>query len=566
LIGRFYTQSTLNNKHLPDNAFADDTLSFAADHSTLQEKANIVSAFSIVFGTDLRADKLRVAHYSYGSEDHSNHPPEDLTVHTQDATHRWHPNPVPIRTEGDLPHLGVLICPNGVFQTQYDKTEAAMKTELAMISTRRCSTAIKIAAIRICSTPRATYAPAFCNWELSHYQQLQIPFNQAFKRSARLMQSHPNYLLYAPVSSGGLGLTALSDICQATKAGHLHRSLQADPDTAHAAQSILARAVRSSGAIPSLFEPAKIHPPDPGCPPRWLDSYITHLAQAGPSLQKGGFEPTNTLDLNLQRVFATVNHVLHQDDLNKLFTLGITTLGDIATHNALSGTWHISAFGLKHFPALNHFRFPRRLTYTQILRPGLCYSTRRTFLAEHAGAFEILGTVDSGDIAIRLWSKSTRTTRFRRRPNPLRLQLHPTSFSKGSATDLIYPYPLLFPVTNPYVLHIVLSEDLHSPQGTERTILSELISTPPLLPTRQLAMLSSTPDEWACAIQAITSNYGPHSKLYTDGSWKLTLSLLDAVFRTTDSATVRATAAIVLKNSDPAWRANVIASSRAVTR
>jgi hypothetical protein len=163
-----------------------------------------------------------------------------------------------------------------------------MKTELAMISTR---TAIKIAAVRICSTPRATYAPAFCNWELSHYQQLQVPFNQAYKRSARLMQSHPNHLLYAPVSCGGLGLT---DICQAIKAGHLHRSLQADPDTAHAAQSILARAVRSSGAIPALFEPAKIHP----LSPRWLDSYVTYLSQAGLSLHKGGHEPTNTLDSN----------------------------------------------------------------------------------------------------------------------------------------------------------------------------------------------------------------------------------------------------------------------------
>jgi hypothetical protein len=98
--GRFFTQSTLNHKHLPDNAFADDTLSFAADHDTLQEKANIVSAFSIIFGTDLRADKLRVAHYSYGSEDRSIQKQDSLTVHTQDATHRWHPNPVKIRSDG----------------------------------------------------------------------------------------------------------------------------------------------------------------------------------------------------------------------------------------------------------------------------------------------------------------------------------------------------------------------------------------------------------------------------------------------------------------------------------
>jgi len=205
--GKFYTQSTLLNKALPDNAFADDTLSFSSDKPTIQEKADIVSAFSIIFGTDLRADKLRNLYLSYGSEDRTPEEPHTLTVHTQDDHNRWQPNIVPVRTEGEFPHLGVLLCPKGTFDAQFNKTMEMAKQECSTISSRRCCPATKIAALRIRTTPRALYAPSFCNWPLARYTQLQIPFNQAYKKSARLMQSHPNHLLYAPVTEGGLGLT-----------------------------------------------------------------------------------------------------------------------------------------------------------------------------------------------------------------------------------------------------------------------------------------------------------------------------------------------------------------------
>jgi hypothetical protein len=144
------------------------------------------------------------------------------------------------------------------------------------------------------------------------------------------MQSHPNHLLYAPVTEGGLGLTALSDLCQTTKAGHLHRSLQADPDTAHAANAILARAVRLSDSTPSLYESATIHPTLPGAPPRWIDSYTSHLSLAGISIHKGGYEPTNTLDIRITEVYAAAKHHLFHNEIHKFYTLGIQTLSDIS--------------------------------------------------------------------------------------------------------------------------------------------------------------------------------------------------------------------------------------------
>ena len=292
---------------------------------------------------------------------------------------RWHPNTVPVRTEGEFPHLGVLLCPKGTFDAQFEKTMAMVKQECSTISSRRCCPATKIAALRIRTTPRALYAPSFCNWPLARYTQLQVPLNKAFKTSARLMQSHPNHLLYTTVPSGGLGLTALSDLCQTTKAGHLHRSLQADPDTAHAANAILARAVRLSDYTPTLYESATIHPTLPGGPPRWTDSYTSHLALAGISIHKGGYEPTTTLDIRIPAVYKAAKHHLFDNEIHKFYTLGIQTLSDISAYYQSTNTWKLTTLALSIAPGLERYEYPTNLTYTYLLRPGLCYTTAGTF-------------------------------------------------------------------------------------------------------------------------------------------------------------------------------------------
>jgi hypothetical protein len=49
------------------------------------------------------------------------------------------------------------------------------------------------------------------------------------------------------------------------------------------------------------------------------------------------------------------HHIIHQDDLHKLYILGITTLGDIAAYTSAAKSWQPTAFILKHFPALAIF-------------------------------------------------------------------------------------------------------------------------------------------------------------------------------------------------------------------
>ena len=66
---------------------------------------------------------------------------------------------------------------------------------------------------------------------------------------------------------------------------------------------------------------------------------------------------------------------------------------------------------------------------------------------------------------------------------------------------------------------MMLSEDLHTPQGTERTIIFDFLSTPPLLPTRQLSQPCPTPHDLSIATRAITDTYTPDRIVYTEGSW-----------------------------------------------
>jgi hypothetical protein len=57
--GLFYTAATFQHKTAGENAFADDMISTTSRHKSLQDKADIVSAFAAIFGMEIRVDKLR---------------------------------------------------------------------------------------------------------------------------------------------------------------------------------------------------------------------------------------------------------------------------------------------------------------------------------------------------------------------------------------------------------------------------------------------------------------------------------------------------------------------------
>jgi hypothetical protein len=85
-----------------DIAYADDLISSTSKLTGLQLKADIVSAFSIIFGLDIATNKLRTfLHNPQGTNKRQHH--EHITIHTTG----WTEHIIPISTLGTLKALGM---------------------------------------------------------------------------------------------------------------------------------------------------------------------------------------------------------------------------------------------------------------------------------------------------------------------------------------------------------------------------------------------------------------------------------------------------------------------------
>jgi hypothetical protein len=134
--GLFYTAATFQHKTSGENAFADDMISTTSRHKSLQDKADIVSAFAAIFGMEIRVDKLRLMHFDFSAEQPGIPDPPPLIIHSLDPITGWTPVEAPISTEGDIKHLGVIHCPHGDYNAQFNATLEMIESECTVIATR----------------------------------------------------------------------------------------------------------------------------------------------------------------------------------------------------------------------------------------------------------------------------------------------------------------------------------------------------------------------------------------------------------------------------------------------
>ena len=85
-----------------DISYADDLVSTPASLPSLQRKADILSAFTVLFDMELSPAKLRLA--AFGPTPAANPAiPNGLTIH---GSH-WSPSWVPLRSHGSVKMLGI---------------------------------------------------------------------------------------------------------------------------------------------------------------------------------------------------------------------------------------------------------------------------------------------------------------------------------------------------------------------------------------------------------------------------------------------------------------------------
>ena len=272
---RFYTQdsSGILSPAL-DIAYADDLLSGMSSLEGIQEKAKIVSAFSIIFGLDIATSKLRTFLHS------SKVPTESLFFSIY--TSGWVEHAVPICASGTLKALGMLydISSPQLHRSQFLATKLRAERECNIICRSRGSRAQLIKVVNNCIAKRSEYTGKFSSWTMEQMEAIEQVYTQTYKHLTYNLSSFPTELLYMNTERGGLGLPRLSDVISAAKYSIFQRHQHAGGIISSNMDTLLYNATVQSSQVPIAFTGVTIHPRQKMSNSGWADSLI-HYAKEG---------------------------------------------------------------------------------------------------------------------------------------------------------------------------------------------------------------------------------------------------------------------------------------------
>ena len=189
-----------------DIGYADDLVSLSSSLAGLQHKADLMSAFALLFDLAISAPKLRAVCLGPAP------PNPTLTIHGAG----WTPTVIPVRTGGSLTILGLTIDLATHQISQSQSTHAHLTQAATILGAQHVADTSALVA-SVSTMAKAAYTAQFVPWTPQALVALDVPLNRAFRRLLQLPPAHPNALLYMNAKHGGLGLPRLSDQVNARK-------------------------------------------------------------------------------------------------------------------------------------------------------------------------------------------------------------------------------------------------------------------------------------------------------------------------------------------------------------
>ena len=219
-----------------DIGYADDLVSLSSSLAGLQYKADIMSAFALLFDLTISAPKLWTACLGPAP------PNPSLTIHGPG----WMPTTIPVRPHGSITILGLTLDLDPAQTSQPQSTRIQLIQSSTLLGYQKVTDTAALVAT-ISTMAKAAYTAQFIPWSPPDLLALDVPLNRAFRRLLHLPPSHPNALLYMRLADGGLGLQRLSDQVNLRKWSIACRLQERGGLPGHAAQGLLARASLVSG-------------------------------------------------------------------------------------------------------------------------------------------------------------------------------------------------------------------------------------------------------------------------------------------------------------------------------
>ena len=546
--------STRSQDHLirttQDTAYADDLLSISATTVGLQAKADIVSAFCIIFGMDIAASKLRAVQIHWGQEDRHCDASSSLLI----RNHSW-PNTtsVPLRSWNDpeakpTKYLGILFDFINSHSTHLHLTSEGIRRDFSTLHRRACLPLLKIEVAIAGVISKARYAAVHSSWNLPTLRKIDRIFSTHYRKILSLHAGFPHALLYAPAQVAGIGLPRFSDLVVTSKLSLIHRALRGDAATSHAMEGLLSRAARyaDSPLCPGRFSP--LLPPTPGAPSTWSSSVVAWLAQASLSLATGGIPAIHTWDETLASYFSRAEHPLPPTVLSSFHASSLHHIDDILTFSPHGVQWLtipsvpslLLDFSLPPIPPPTHL--PPSLS----LRPFQCW-----LLRDQDRVVELLGraTHSPTQLYVRYWlpprpllaTPPTRLTRHTPAAYQIGQFLHldPLTHSRGAATDILLDEADIMQAIHPALTRIILSGDLPRPRGlgVQRQILYVVVYTAPPRPFPS-PDLPSRPFSLPHPLRLLPQHFDSmrDMRIFTDGSYSRTTAGLHGLYSSSASS------------------------------
>ena len=317
-------------------AYADDLVSATSTISGLQLKADIVSAYAIIFGLDIATSKLRTfLHHPSGKKPNSS--PQRITIHTSG----WIPTHIRIATSGKLKALGKIydISSIDLHKTQYEETLLRAQKSCNILQRTRGSHKNLTMVARTCVAKRVEYTGKFSSWGPQRLAAIDAAFSTLYKRLSNNIFSYPHDLLYLPLHMGGLDFHLTSDGIHTAKLSMLQRHLVGTEPIKMTINTLLFHSYSQGTQTPPSHHPITISPPTiTKFSPYWADSISQFTSQGLLRLTRTGHIPPQSPFTPINFSSSVVNPSTHMWMTQR----HIHNISDLFSNSpdTLNSSWH----------------------------------------------------------------------------------------------------------------------------------------------------------------------------------------------------------------------------------
>lgn len=328
----FNIQDHCGNIHeVPDIAYADDILSLAAKLKPLQLKAIIISAFTIFMGMEISTNKLRAFEINWGNEFRPTD--DEIIIYGRG----WTPTVVPIKSTGDLKHLGIIWGMDLINNTQLDNAMNLIQIWCNKALRNKLSKSSKKVALEHAIFPKIIFYARFASWNKAELSKLDKTISIFIRTLHHCAPGMPEKLIYLSKELGGLGHKKLSFEIGKAKLALFWRLLSKEGNSKIATLSCVGRGLRAAGQPINGRNEATLADPLNAEERWWIHTIADHLQQVGGHLSTQGNKPDisdewhgrnrskeQRITLNQMGISNTGELLMETDDINQLLEFGIT--------------------------------------------------------------------------------------------------------------------------------------------------------------------------------------------------------------------------------------------------